>query len=81
VVVEASATNPASNVKGNVYAMVAGISNYPFVKPLNFAEEDALLFLEFLKSDAGGNVPENHIKLLLNEQATHANVTSGNVKN
>lgn len=77
VVVDASTTQPANSSKGNVFAMVAGISNYPYVKPLNFAEEDALLFLEFLRSDAGGNVPENHIKLLLNEQATHANVTSG----
>jgi hypothetical protein len=77
VVTETNAAASISAGKGNVYAMIAGISNYPFVKPLNFAEEDALLFLEFLRSDAGGNVPENHIKLLLNEQATHANVTSG----
>ena len=77
VVTENTSAASSSAAKGNVFAMVAGISNYPFVKPLNFAEEDALLFLEFLRSDAGGNVPENHIKLLLNEQATHANVTSG----
>ena len=62
---------------GNVYALIVGVSNYPYVKPLNFAEEDALLFFEFLRSKAGGEVPENHIKLLLNEQATHANVTAG----
>jgi uncharacterized caspase-like protein len=73
-----SSDNPSSAASiGSSYALIVGVSDYPYVKPLNFAEEDALLFFEFLQSNAGGNVPENHIKLLLNEQATHANVTAG----
>ena len=76
VVESADVPHPSAH-SGNVYALIVGVSNYPYVKPLNFAEEDALLFFEFLRSKAGGEVPENHIKLLLNEQATHANVTAG----
>ncbi|MEN9333914.1 MAG: hypothetical protein RLY35_1094, partial [Bacteroidota bacterium] len=73
-----SSDNPSRTVSiGASYALIVGVSDYPYVKPLNFAEEDALLFFEFLRSNAGGKVPENHIKLLLNEQATHANVTAG----
>ncbi len=75
--VESTDVPISSAESGSVYALIVGVSNYPYVKPLNFAEEDALLFFEFLRSKAGGEVPENHIKLLLNEQATHANVTAG----
>jgi len=76
-VVESSDHVVTAAPMGEAYALIVGVSNYPYVKPLNFAEEDALLFFEFLRSNAGGNIPENHIKLLLNEQATHANVTAG----
>ena len=77
IIIESADSPSAKASSRNAYALIVGVSNYPYVKPLNFAEEDALLFFEFLRSKAGGEVPENHIKLLLNEQATHANVTAG----
>jgi hypothetical protein len=33
---------------GETYAVVVGVSDYKYVKPLSFAEQDAVLFKEFL---------------------------------
>ncbi|MCO5268482.1 MAG: tetratricopeptide repeat protein [Brumimicrobium sp.] len=55
---------------GNTYAVIVGISTYPNLSTLNFADKDALLFADFLQSNSGGNVPAQNIKLLLNEEAT-----------
>lgn len=66
---------PDAAVKsGKTYAVVVGISTYQnkAVKPLQFADKDAGLFAAFLQSDAGGKVPPEQIRLLLNEQATIA---------
>lgn len=67
VVEEASV---APSPKGNTYAVVIGISDYPDLQPLQFADKDALLFYDFLRSPAGGELPPQNIKLLLNEEAT-----------
>ncbi len=60
--------------KGNTYALVIGISDYMGVQPLQFADQDALLFYQFLQSNAGGNVPPQNIKLLINEEATAGSI-------
>ena len=54
---------------GNTYAIIVGISNYKYITPLSFADQDALLFKEFLQSKAGGNIKEENILLLLNDDA------------
>jgi len=51
---------------GNIYAVIVGVSNYKYVKPLSFADQDALLFRDFLQSKAGGNVKADNIFLALN---------------
>ncbi|MFM7725237.1 MAG: hypothetical protein ACKO7B_00920, partial [Flavobacteriales bacterium] len=60
----------AAATGGRTMAVVVGVSDYPFVTPLNYAADDALLMYEFLQSSAGGNVPRENIKLLLNDEAT-----------
>lgn len=67
-VVEEASVTPSP--KGNTYAVVIGISDYPDLQPLQFADKDALLFYDFLRSPAGGELPPQNIKLLLNEEAT-----------
>ncbi|GGM81579.1 hypothetical protein GCM10010967_11730 [Dyadobacter beijingensis] len=56
------------------YAVVIGISHYQqaSLPQLQFADKDATLFAAHLRSSAGGNVPKENIKLLLNEDATIA---------
>lgn len=58
------------------FAMVMGISTYKFVRPLTYADKDAEMFRDFLKSPGGGHLPEDNIYMLLNDQATSANFYS-----
>lgn len=56
----------------NVYALVVGISKYlqKDIPELQFADRDARVFADYLKSKAGGSVPAENIQLLINEEAT-----------
>jgi len=59
-----------TSIKGSqTFAMIMGISNYRYVKPLAYADKDAEMFRDFLKSPGGGNVPADNIFCLLNEEA------------
>ena len=60
------------------YAVVVGVSDYqhPAIPDLHFAHKDAEEFAQFLQSPGGGNLPNNHIKLLVNEKATYAQLVS-----
>ena len=55
------------------FAMIMGISTYKFIRPLSFADSDAELFRDFLKSGSGGKLPDSNIYFLKNEEAKAAN--------
>jgi tetratricopeptide (TPR) repeat protein len=55
------------------FAMIMGISKYKYVRPLEYADKDAEMFRDYLKSPAGGKVKDDNIYFLLNEQALSAN--------
>lgn len=55
------------------FAVVMGISKYKFVKPLNYADKDAELFRNFLRSPGGGSMSDDNIYYLLNEDANETN--------
>lgn len=67
---------PLKPVTGETYAIVAGISNYHYIKPLNYADSDADLFAEFLISGAGGSVKPENLFLLKNDSANAGNFWS-----
>lgn len=58
------------------FAVVIGISDYGTggIPHLKYADRDAQAFAGYLKSPAGGSVPEEQIKLLVNEQASLLNI-------
>lgn len=56
--------------QSTVRAVVIGISDYQNISDLDFAHRDAEAFAEFLQSPAGGDVPTENIRLLLNDDAT-----------
>ena len=63
-----------TTIKGpQTFAMIMGISEYKYIKPLTYADKDAEMFGNFLKSPAGGSLKEDDIYMLLNEEATLAN--------
>jgi tetratricopeptide (TPR) repeat protein len=51
------------------FAMIMGISKYKYIRPLSYADKDAEMFRDYLKSPAGGKLPEDNIFCLLNDQA------------
>ncbi|TNE65820.1 MAG: caspase family protein [Bacteroidetes bacterium] len=65
-----------SVTSSNTYAVVVGISEYQNLPDLQFADKDAETFANYLISPAGGQVPAEQIKLLLNEQATEGAVAT-----
>ncbi len=62
-----------SPVKGETYAIIVGVSNYPGIQPLKYADKDALLFRDFLQTPAGGNAKQENIFILINDSAKAAN--------
>ena len=61
-------------VRGNVYAIIIGISDYKNVKDLQYADRDAQAFENFLLSEAGGKVPPINVESFINDKATRSNV-------
>ncbi|MBK6859367.1 MAG: tetratricopeptide repeat protein [Saprospiraceae bacterium] len=58
----------------NTYAVVVGISDYqdPGIPDLRFADKDAEAFANYLRSNAGGKLDSDHLKVLINSNATMA---------
>ncbi len=66
----------ASPWPGISKALVIGISNYQDdgIPDLKYADRDAKEFIKYLKSNGGGGLKDDQIKLLTNEQATNAQI-------
>ncbi|MGB3007098.1 MAG: tetratricopeptide repeat protein [Chitinophagaceae bacterium] len=70
-----------STISGpQTFAMIMGISKYKYVRPLTYADKDAEMFRDYLKSPGGGKVSGDNIFCLLNEQAVSANFWSKGFK-
>jgi tetratricopeptide (TPR) repeat protein len=67
-------TNNNQLPTNNTFAVVVGISDYqdPGIPDLRFADKDAKAFADYLRSNAGNNLDDDHLKVLINEQATLA---------
>jgi uncharacterized caspase-like protein len=63
--------------KGKSYALIIGISKYQNFPSLNYADQDALAFYEFLKSKAGGSIDSTDIFVRLNENAKAGDIWRG----
>ena len=70
---QVTATPATNDTSSKTYAIIIGISNYKFIQPLDFADKDAGLFRDFLKTAGGGNLKVDDIFCLLNEDAKAAN--------
>jgi tetratricopeptide (TPR) repeat protein len=55
------------------FAMIVGISKYKYVRPLAYADKDAEMFRDYLRSPGGGSVKNDNIFCLLNEDAICSN--------
>ena len=73
VAVSQETENNSATSGTRTFAMIMGISTYKYIRPLSFADSDAELFRDFLKSPAGGSVADSNIYFLKNEDAKAAN--------
>ena len=60
----------------NIYAVVIGVANYTHMPRLKYTDDDAYQIYAFLKSPEGGAIPEDQIKVLVDENATKENILS-----
>lgn len=59
-----------------VWAVVVGISSYDHMPTLRYTDDDAYRMYAFLKSPEGGALADNQIRILIDEDATHAKILS-----
>ncbi len=56
------------------WAVIVGIADYNHMPALRYTDDDAYRYHSFLKSPEGGAVKDEHIRLLINEDATANNI-------
>jgi hypothetical protein len=61
----------------NIYALIVGASRYDHFESLKYTDDDAYRIYAFLKSPEGGAVPEDHIRILIDESAVAENIYKG----
>jgi hypothetical protein len=67
-----AATTPFSQTK--VWAIVIGVASYDHMPVLRYTDDDAYRFYAFLKSVEGGALPDEQVRILIDEEATRDNI-------
>lgn len=57
-----------------IWAVVVGVGRYTSMPVLKYSDDDAYQFYAFLKSPEGGALPDRQIKVLVDDDATRANI-------
>jgi hypothetical protein len=57
-----------------IWAVVVGVGRYKTMPVLKYSDDDAYQFYAFLKSPEGGALPDKQVRILVDEDATRANV-------
>jgi len=68
----ASAAPPPGNIQ--LWAIVIGVAAYDHMPSLRYTDDDAYRLFAFLKSPQGGALDDEHLKLLVDEQATRTGI-------
>lgn len=72
VALPAPAAPTAAQIK--VWAVVVGVAAYDHMPALRYTDDDAYRFYAFLKSLEGGALPDEQVRILIDEDATRLNV-------
>ncbi len=72
------APSPAAIVipPSKVWAVVVGVASYDHMPVLRYTDDDAYRFYAFLKSLEGGALPDEQVRVLIDEEATRENILS-----
>lgn len=57
-----------------VWAVIVGVARYNHMPVLKYADDDAYQIYAFLKSPEGGAIPDNQIKVLIDEDASRTKI-------
>ncbi len=57
-----------------IWALVVGVARYNSMPSLRYTDDDAYQFYAFLKSPEGGALPDEQLKVLIDEDATQINI-------
>lgn len=57
-----------------IWAVIIGAARYTHMPVLRYTDDDAYQVYAFLKSPEGGALPDNQLRLLIDEDATHENI-------
>lgn len=57
-----------------IWAVIVGVARYEQLPVLKYTDDDAYRFYAFLKSPEGGALPDQQIKVLIDEDASRANI-------
>ena len=67
-------TQVYSRAEMNIWVLVIGISDYQYLNDLQYADDDALAFYQYVKRSLGHRIQADQMKLLLNQEATFAEI-------
>lgn len=62
--------------KIKIWAVVVGVARYDHMPVLKYTDDDAYHIYAFLKSPEGGALPDEQIRVLIDEDATRTNIIS-----
>lgn len=65
---------PATMAQTKVWAIVVGVASYDHMPVLRYTDDDAYRFYAFLKSVEGGALPDENLRILIDEEATRDNI-------
>lgn len=66
--------NNTTTQPSNVWAVIVGVSSYNHMPTLKFTDDDAYRMYAFLKSPEGGALADDHLQILIDEDATRNKV-------
>ena len=70
----ASNRGDSNVIKGNIYAIIVGISNYKNLPSLQYADKDAEAFSDYLLHNEEEKIPPGNIETFVNDNATKTNI-------
>lgn len=56
--------------KTKIYALIAGVASYNHMPSLKYTDDDAYQLYAFLKSPEGGAIPDDNIKIMIDDAVT-----------
>jgi hypothetical protein len=72
--IPASAVDVDQDPEVKIWAVVVGVGRYSSMPVLKYSDDDAYQYYAFLKSPEGGALPDKQLKVLVDEDATRANI-------